>query len=202
MAIHQLGICKRAHYGIPTSCEEFLSQGRVQLIIRKNSIGLAGSNELGDWFRNFDLARVPGDSHGRGQVHRGFKRFAEIVWNMIAPILPRYDSWTFSGHSLGASVIALVANRYYLGGGTVNGLWLYGCPAFGDEQYVQSFGIKNYYRVVNGEDVITHLPPLFYHHLPLEHKIGKKGLPAYLETLLHPKRTHLFDAYQDSLRKT
>ena len=59
-----------------------------------------------------------------------------------------------TGHSLGAALATLAADRY----GNVQGLYTYGSPRVGDRNFKEDFNV-NAYRFVNNSDIVTKVPP-------------------------------------------
>ena len=107
------------------------------------------------------------DSGQGGYVHQGFKEGLDQVWESndvtegIRPYLDRVKNqdsrkrtvW-FTGHSLGAALAILAADRY----GSVQGLYTFGSPLIGDSDFQNDFHV-NTYRFVNNNDIVTRIPP-------------------------------------------
>jgi triacylglycerol lipase len=104
------------------------------------------------------IAHEPG-----GRVHAGFKMALGEVWStQVKPYLdsllkskPNRKVW-FTGHSLGAALATLAAQSY----GTPQGLYTFGSPMIGDEAFAESFRVKNTYRFVNNNDIVTRVAPV------------------------------------------
>jgi hypothetical protein len=97
------------------------------------------------------------DSGQGGRVHKGFKDALDEVWDKVRPELDKLREgnrplW-ITGHSLGAALATLAADRY----GNVQGLYTFGSPRVGDSAFRNDFHVKTY-RVVNNEDVVTRVP--------------------------------------------
>ena len=112
------------------------------------------------------------DSGQGGMVHRGFKTAMDEVWEKQG-LLDRLRSkdngrrtFWFTGHSLGAALAVLAAQRY----DGVQGLYTYGSPRIGDLEFKNSFPLKAY-RFVNNNDLVTRVPPagLYQHVGDLKH---------------------------------
>lgn len=104
------------------------------------------------------------DSGQGGKVHEGFKTGLDQVWDKLCPHLSSLAAdgkklW-FTGHSLGAALATLAADRF----GNVSGLYTYGSPRVGDESFAEDFWVPTY-RFVNNNDVVGRVPPppLFVH---------------------------------------
>ena len=101
-------------------------------------------------------------------VYRGFKNALEEVWEKKGLIeyikskdTPNRSIW-FTGHSLGAALATLAADRY---DGKIQGLYTFGSPCVGNIDFVKYFRISAY-RFVNNNDIVTHWPPLdWYEHV-------------------------------------
>jgi predicted lipase len=119
---------------------------------------------LADIMTDFDILMVPCDKGGK--VHRVFRRALDEVWReKLLPYIRSQDNgdrtiW-FTGHSLGAALATLAADRY----GNVRGLYTFGSPRVGDESFKRRFRIDAY-RVVNNNDIVSRVPPKgVYRHL-------------------------------------
>ena len=105
------------------------------------------------------------DSGQGGKVHRGFKDALDEVWKDLVAYLRSIHTGNRSlwvtGHSLGAALATLAADRY----GNVQGLYTFGSPRVGDADFKTDF-LVNAYRFVNNNDIVTRVPPEgFYHHV-------------------------------------
>ena len=94
-----------------------------------------------------------------GLVHRGFKEALGQVWVQLEEYLRGIHLgqkvW-FTGHSLGAPIAILAADRY---DGT-QGVYTFGSPGVGDDNFINDFPVKNNsYRFVNNNDVVTRVAP-------------------------------------------
>ena len=111
-----------------------------------------------------------------GSVHQGFKRALEEVWSDIFPVIKGMKTqgckiW-MTGHSLGGALAILAADRYR----NVQGVYTYGAPRVGDRSFRSHFSLPAY-RIVNGSDIVTHVPARgIYRHvgdLKLIDPVGK-----------------------------
>jgi hypothetical protein len=107
------------------------------------------------------------DSGYGGKVHGGFKNALDEVWESqgLFYYLKSKDNGSrtfwFTGHSLGAPLAVLAAQRF----GNVHGLYTYGSPRVGDLDFKNGFPLK-IHRFVNNNDIVTKiLPPGLYHHV-------------------------------------
>jgi triacylglycerol lipase len=100
------------------------------------------------------------DSGQGGQVHQGFKKGLNELWDgeglrdYIANKDDGNRSIWFTGHSLGAALATLAAYRY----GKVRGLYTFGSPRVGDTDFKNQFHISTY-RFVNNNDIVARVPP-------------------------------------------
>jgi triacylglycerol lipase len=95
-------------------------------------------------------------------VHAGFHRSVEEIWSGLDEHLEAIRGerngktiW-FTGHSLGAALATIAADRF--GPGNVGGLYTFGSPRVGDDDFQASFAAPCY-RFVNNTDIVPHLPP-------------------------------------------
>lgn len=125
-----------------------------------------------DWKRNLEFIAVA-DGFG-GRVHQGFAQNIAEVWNdsgdqsgiksHVEPILSSgaRTLW-ITGHSLGAALAVLAAERAVRDGLTVNGVYTFGAPRIGDAQFKENYAAlgleERTYRFVHDEDVVRKLPP-------------------------------------------
>ena len=128
-----------------------------------------------------------------GQVHAGFRTAAERVWAMTVALLGASTVPVFfTGHSLGAAIATLVADRFSSGypGVPFGGLYTFGSPLVGDRTFVDGFNRRHHgrsHRVVNDRDGVTHVPPpqLGYRHVNDERFLGGDDVGGVLpETLI------------------
>ncbi len=122
------------------------------------------------------LALVPWST---GLVHCGFSEAIKDVWpaltGALARLSPGREVW-FTGHSLGAALATLAADKYPNTRGAVT----FGSPRVGDGAFAAALTARmagRMHRYVNSHDVVTHVPPpLFgYKHLDLARYIAPDG---------------------------
>ena len=117
---------------------------------------------LSDWIRG-------------GRVHSGFKAALDDVWEEMLPEIKILEArgikiWV-TGHSLGAALATLAADRLQY----VQGLYTFGSPRVGDQEFQSRFQLKAF-RVVNGNDIVTKMPAKNpYHHVGELKFIAPKG---------------------------
>lgn len=114
------------------------------------------------------------------RVHTGFneayQKQASTITEKVTRLMNRYRTYTLvvTGHSLGGAFATLCAIDLYEKNVTSRNirLWTYGSPRVGNDvfaSYVQR-ALPEYYRVVNENDVVPHVPFKFmgYRHPPTE----------------------------------
>lgn len=132
------------------------------------------ANIIADLATDANLALV--ESGRGGKVHRGFHQALDEVWEGLLDYLrskenSRRTVW-FTGHSLGAALATLAAQRY----GRVRGLYTYGSPRVGDRGFHKAFPVRAH-RFVNHRDIVARVPPpLFYQHVGDLKYIDGEGL--------------------------
>ena len=133
-------------------------------------------DQLEDSLTDAALALVPWTS---GRVHYGFKKALDVIWPTLMDTLdglaPGRAVW-FCGHSLGAALATLAADRFV----TAGGVCTFGSPRVGDRAFAAAATRTlsgRMLRFVNNHDVVTHVPPpLFaYKHIDLRRQIARNG---------------------------
>ena len=111
---------------------------------------------LADWLTNFNFLPEPWEQGG--MVHRGFKTALSEVWapleNHINSLLAKNLKIWITGHSLGAALATLAADRI----GNAAGVYTFGSPRVGDQEFKNQYK-ANTYRFVNNSDIVTRVPP-------------------------------------------
>jgi pimeloyl-ACP methyl ester carboxylesterase len=106
-----------------------------------------------------------GKSGSAGRVHRGFLGAFSSVWNKVLAAVDELgpDRPIFvTGHSLGAALAQLAALSLAAKGKRVAGVYLYGSPRAGDEDFVQAYNQlleSRTYLHINNTDIVTTVPP-------------------------------------------
>lgn len=132
---------------------------------------------IADVATNIDVRLVGWDRGGR--VHHGFKTALDEVWDDLQSEIGRLQArglklW-MTGHSLGAALATLAADRW----AGVQGVYTYGSPRVGDDQFQAAYDIRTF-RVVNGGDIVAHVPPRGpYHHVGALIPIDPQGRVHY-----------------------
>jgi hypothetical protein len=158
---------------------------------------------ISDW--NTDL-KVDFVDSGQGSfVHEGFKEALDEVWTaqdqatessrFLKPYLDsvsnkdgqRRPVW-FTGHSLGAALATLAAERYR----NVAGLYTFGSPRVGDRAYPKQLRRLHIdsYRFVNNDDVVSKVPVIgLYSYRGIIPRLRTPGFYRHVGTLKYISST-------------
>ena len=125
-----------------------------------------------------DFQFIPRSWPGGGNVHEGFQEALEVVWDDLTQALTQSGAtkvW-FTGHSLGAAVATLAADRFE----EPAGLYTFGSPRLGDGKFTVAFNGRHAtrsFRYVNNHDIVTHVPPSIFNfsHVDREMHIDGNG---------------------------
>jgi len=116
--------------------------------------------------------------HPGTHVHLGFKLALERVWDTLAGALGPDDGrrrvW-FTGHSLGAALATLAADRLP----HTAGVCTFGSPRVGDHAFVRRYNRRlgaRAARYVNDADVVAHVPPRL--PFPYDHVGGARFIAS------------------------
>jgi triacylglycerol lipase len=129
-------------------------------------------------FRKKDFHPGPTGSP-TGRVHRGFLRALDGVWGAVDEAVGRLSDARpgrplfVCGHSLGAALATLAARRLVGHGRDVAGVYVYGSPRVGNDDFRDDYDRVLRARTflhVNGDDVVTRVPPRW---LGFQHVAGE-----------------------------
>lgn len=120
-------------------------------------IRLQGVN-FQDFVNDIDFATAEIEP-GRN-VHRGSKRAFDSIWPAVSAEIEslqraRLRPLWFTGHSLGAALATIAADRC----GSFKGLYTFGSPKMVAPNFIAGFQVSNVFRVIHCEDVAPSLPP-------------------------------------------
>jgi hypothetical protein len=114
-----------------------------------------------------------------GKVHEGFlAAFGEVeacLRDRLGSLSGR-PVW-FTGHSLGAALATLAAARF----GAFQGLYTFGSPRVGDEDFAASFAGQPCFRFVHHNDIVTRIPPPRVSLLPGSSTYAHVGALVYID---------------------
>lgn len=147
----------------------FIDQRNTQAFVAGNDKMIAvvfrgtEPDNIRDWADDARAIPVPGPA---GLVHAGFKRAFDAAWPHIAAAIVDFQTdaqsiW-FAGHSLGAALATLgAAYRTVAVDQTVNGIYTYGSPRIGNDDFVAKYNRivgGRTFRFVNNNDIVTRVP--------------------------------------------
>lgn len=156
--------------GLQTHCIGFEQSGAQCLVAHDDDKAIVcfRGTEVEEWEDLLaDADIVPETVEHSGQVHRGFLHALDSIWPRIEDVLsglpegiPNRKRVWFSGHSLGAAMATLAADRC----DAAHALYTYGSPRVGDKAFRQLVRV-NAYRFVNNNDGVTTVPLVPYRHI-------------------------------------
>ena len=128
---------------------------------------------------------------GKIDTHAGFARALDSIWEDLERALKRLSRPVFyTGHSLGAALATLAADRI-----APTALYTFGSPRVGDDEFVASLNAKlgSIHRVVHGDDIVTTLPPeaLGFRHAGKLQTLAapaSRGWLGWLPDWIHPPK--------------
>jgi triacylglycerol lipase len=157
----------------------------------------------GEWKDILADINIPLVEWDTGLVHLGFKKAFDAISPQLTPLLqelmPNRTIW-FCGHSLGAALATLAADRY-----KARGVGTLGSPRVGDATFVNAFNDGETgasLRFVNDNDVVTHVPPpIGYEHVDAPRFIGpdgtitsaQPGIAHFFQDLIGTTPAHLLE---------
>lgn len=169
--------------GIGTHCFVLYDERAVIVVFRGTQIDKFWETVI-DIVIDLKAIAIPDDAGGL--VHAGFLKAMLQVWDGVRAHVGalvdggRRTLWV-AGHSMGGALATLAADRLARTPGVeVRGLYTYGSPRVGDENFRQrldaiGLGPKTY-RVVNNLDAVARVPPeLVYKHVGLLKFIDAEG---------------------------
>jgi triacylglycerol lipase len=105
-----------------------------------------------------------------GRVHRGFRDALARVWSTVESHLDRLAgevpdrSFWFTGHSLGAALATLAANRLSAKRPDRRvALYTFGSPRVGDREFRRNFTVSQAFRFVHRHDLVPTVPHIACH---------------------------------------
>ncbi|MEJ2477187.1 MAG: lipase family protein, partial [Desulfobacterales bacterium] len=125
--------------------------------IWKKRVSFDLNEVVADLKTNIDIRLT--DWEQGGKVHRGFKEALDEFWPDLLPYIRKLTEkgckiWV-TGHSLGGALATLCGELY----GNVQGVYTFGSPWVGNEDFKENVSVK-VYRIVNGQDIVSRLPSL------------------------------------------
>ncbi|MDE3068703.1 MAG: lipase family protein [Verrucomicrobiota bacterium] len=129
--------------------------------------------KVADWLVDAEVLQDPWrqffSGPDLGRVHHGFARNTARLWDLIrefaAAAGQNGPSLWVSGHSLGGAMAVLAGAALFCSERQpVRGIYTFGQPRAGNPAFARRFGkrLKNaLFRVVNNDDLVPHVPPVF-----------------------------------------
>jgi hypothetical protein len=118
---------------------------------------------------DFDAIPINQNDPGGAMVHKGFSDALDIVWPDAIGLLADYRKQHptspiyFTGHSLGGALATLAIWRFQREQADQNvALYTIGCPRVGNQRFcdeVMTRATRGVYRYMDGNDLVTHVPP-------------------------------------------
>lgn len=159
-------------------------------------VAIEGSDTITDWIYNMLAFRY-------NNVHFGFNLYCNSCIKMydLKKKLNEHNNIIICGHSLGAVAAILLLNKVNIE--NVQEVVVFGCPKFCDSLFMQqienalNINNINLFSYVNGEDIITKLPPDGLGYVSLRNQIELDNLSDNPT----PFRDHSMTNYVDNLTK-
>lgn len=134
------------------------------------------------------------------RVHSGFiesYRTKHLRNEILRYVTSEIKSIRITGHSYGAALAVLCAtDLQYNFPDRDYEVYLFGCPRVGNGGFARLYNkqILKTFRIENGNDIVTKLPPaiLGYRHVGIKIHVGKKRIP-----LVYSLKDHGIQAYMD-----
>ncbi|WP_256674585.1 lipase family protein [Pseudomonas sp. LD120] len=125
-------------------------------------IGIRGTLEMSDWWRDVDAAQVPFEE-GEGKVHHGFYDAYQALKKFVQDYLDQFhigQKIIICGHSLGGAIALLLAEALRRDADNDYNvlLYTYGAPRAGDADFVAAASALPHHRMVNNNDVVPSVP--------------------------------------------
>lgn len=130
---------------------------------RQAIVAARGSDQMRDWWDNLQVGLV---DDSMGKVHGGISSAIARVWETLdgpgLGLLQRAERVWLTGHSRGALITTLAGARWRSRGVRIDGLYTFGSPRIGDEEFQTNFQTSMsglIHRVQNEGDWMADMPP-------------------------------------------
>lgn len=126
-------------------------------------VAFCGTDDLEDWFANFDFRDQPQLAEGR-TVHRGFKDYYDAFGSRVRQVLANWQpqqTW-ITGHSLGGAMAAYCVVDFIDNNVPFAGVVTFGQPRIGNKLLATQLNMVaagRYMRFVNEDDAVPLAPP-------------------------------------------
>jgi hypothetical protein len=193
---------RRGGFSLLATYDRGVTQGFLALSDEFAVLSFRGSDSFDDWRTNLrGRASVLETSLGPVRVHGGFRAAFELVEAEVRADLdtriPAKTGIYITGHSFGAAVAQIASAA--LERDTLAACYTYGAPRVGDLAFDQLVKCPHY-RVVNGWDFVTTLPPPLM--TPFRHSGDARLLTDLGKTPLRRDRNLAAKAVQNLLGLT
>lgn len=121
-------------------------------------VAVEGTRHWPQWCVFVEEAGVMRWPYNRGTVFQPFGQIAEPLALLVFNNLPQGVQVHTSGHSLGAAVCCLVAQYLAHQQEQVKSCWLFGCPRFAGQDFVDAYGVSTWF-LSHPNDPVTLMPP-------------------------------------------
>ena len=163
------------------------------------TIVFRGTDSQKNWINNLCFCKktIPDrEQNKRLKVHKGFLEGYESVRQKIRNLIPEeVCKIKVAGHSLGAALAILCALD--LKSSFKNAdleVYLFGCPRVGNKEFAKAYNkyVFKTLRIVNGNDIVTKLPPVFlgYKHVGILIHTGASPKPAIISFSDHTPQSY------------
>lgn len=130
-----------------------------------------------DMLTDVEVGRFPLDENSR-DVHDGFQKAFDSIWDDVETALgqlPASQPLFFTGHSLGAALATLAAEKL-----KPTAVYTFGSPRVGNQKFVDALEGIPIYRVVDDQDTVTTAPPeaMGFRHVGELHQLSDPGKPG------------------------
>ena len=159
-----------------TDTQVFIAGDNKKIIISFR--GTEGT-KIDDWATDARIFKETWtDNNPLGEVHKGFYRALESVWDEITAELnllrTNNQSVWITGHSLGGALAVLAGATLSLQQPekSVNGIYTFGQPRIANASFTKNYNnkLKNItFRFVNNNDVVTRVPPQIFGYSHVGH---------------------------------
>lgn len=126
-------------------------------------VAARGSDDIRDWWDNLQVGLV---AESMGKVHGGVTRAVARIWGDLdatgLELACKAEQVWLTGHSRGALMMTLVAARWRARRVRIDGLYTFGSPRIGDEEFrtnLQASMPGLIHRVQNDGDWMSEMPP-------------------------------------------
>lgn len=125
----------------------------------KTYLSVRGSSNFPNWISNFKISKT---TTFKGGVHKGFLECTNKLYPVIRKHIDNVSELYFSGHSLGSSLVSLLANKLYEDNfNNIKCVLMIESPNVFDKRYLNNTKHYKFKRVFikNNIDLVKIMPP-------------------------------------------